>query len=187
MSSAEENKALVRHFFEAQAKGDLDAIDELLAPAFVDYSLLPGQESDREAYKREVVEDQATFSDLRDIIEDQLADADKVVSRVTARLTHDRREDEGFAPTGKEYNVTHIYIHRIVGGKIAEEWSEGRGILELREQRPEQEMRERERIEQELQMARRIQQALLPKGAPELVGWEITQYYQPAREVGGDF
>jgi len=49
------------------------------------------------------------------------------------------------------------------------------------------EARERERIEQELQVARRIQQDSLPKEVPELEGWEITPYYQPAREVGGDF
>jgi serine phosphatase RsbU (regulator of sigma subunit) len=49
------------------------------------------------------------------------------------------------------------------------------------------EARERERIEQELQVAWRIQQASLPKEVPTLEGWEITPYYQPAREVGGDF
>jgi predicted ester cyclase len=49
------------------------------------------------------------------------------------------------------------------------------------------EARERERIEQELQVARRIQQDSLPKEVPELEGWQITPYYQPAREVGGDF
>ena len=48
------------------------------------------------------------------------------------------------------------------------------------------EARERERIEQELQVARRIQQDSLPKEVPELEGWQITPYYQPAREVGGD-
>ncbi len=36
-------------------------------------------------------------------------------------------------------------------------------------------------------MARRIQQASLPEEVPNLEGWEITPYYQPAREVGGDF
>jgi steroid delta-isomerase-like uncharacterized protein len=49
------------------------------------------------------------------------------------------------------------------------------------------EAQERERIEQELQVSRRIQQASLPKEVPELEGWEIAPYYQPAREVGGDF
>src|SRR3712207_6577559 len=51
----------------------------------------------------------------------------------------------------------------------------------------EQQIRERERVEQELRVARSIQQALLPKEVPELEGWQITPYYQPAREVGGDF
>jgi predicted ester cyclase len=49
------------------------------------------------------------------------------------------------------------------------------------------EARERERIEQELQVARQIQQALLPEATPQLEGWELTTYYEPAREVGGDF
>jgi predicted ester cyclase len=49
------------------------------------------------------------------------------------------------------------------------------------------EAQERERIEQELQVASQIQQALLPEATPELEGWELTTYYEPAREVGGDF
>jgi len=46
---------------------------------------------------------------------------------------------------------------------------------------------ERERIDQELQVARRIQQASLPKEVPTLEGWQIKPFYQPAKEVGGDF
>jgi ketosteroid isomerase-like protein len=38
------NQALARRFFEAQGKGDLDALEKLLAPDFVDHSLLPGQD-----------------------------------------------------------------------------------------------------------------------------------------------
>ncbi|MBI3977825.1 MAG: SpoIIE family protein phosphatase [Chloroflexi bacterium] len=45
----------------------------------------------------------------------------------------------------------------------------------------------RERIEQELRVARSIQLALLPRDVPALPGWELSAYYQPAREVGGDF
>src|SRR3712207_2144568 len=93
----------------------------------------------------------------------------------------------GLVPTGKEFEALLVLIHRIVGGKIAEEWSQGSGLAELAQQRLEQEMRERERIEQELRVAQRIQQASLPKEVPELEGWEISPHYQPAREVGGDF
>lgn len=49
------------------------------------------------------------------------------------------------------------------------------------------EAQERERIEQELRVARLIQQTLLPKAVPEPPGWKVAVYYQPAREVGGDF
>jgi PAS domain S-box-containing protein len=53
--------------------------------------------------------------------------------------------------------------------------------------RQQQEAQERERIEQELRVARLIQQTLLPRSLPELEGHQIAVYYQPAREVGGDF
>jgi PAS domain S-box-containing protein len=51
----------------------------------------------------------------------------------------------------------------------------------------QEEAQERERIDQELRVARLIQQTLLPKSVPELEGYQIAAYYQPAREVGGDF
>jgi serine phosphatase RsbU (regulator of sigma subunit) len=54
-------------------------------------------------------------------------------------------------------------------------------------QTQEQLIRERERLEQELRTAHYIQQSLLPKSMPTLRGWQIIPYYQPAREVGGDF
>jgi predicted ester cyclase len=185
--SAEANKALVCSFYEAQAEGDLDALKELLAPNFVDQSVLPGQASDRESYKRGVAEDQAAFSDIRHIIEDQAADGDKVISRVTTRGTHDRKDFMGAEPTGRKWEMTGIAIHRISGGKILEEWSESGGPQILTQQRLEQEMRERELLEHELRVARSIQQASLPKEVPTLEGWQISPYYQPAREVGGDF
>jgi hypothetical protein len=47
--------------------------------------------------------------------------------------------------------------------------------------------KERERVEQELRVARSIQQASLPEEVPQLEGWEISPFYKPAREVGGDF
>jgi len=57
----------------------------------------------------------------------------------------------------------------------------------LRGRRLEQERIERERVEHELRVARSIQQASLPEEVPILEGWQIAPYYQPAREVGGDF
>ena len=189
MSSAEENKAIVRRFFEAHAEGDLDTLRELLAPDFVDHRPLVGQEEpDRESYIQFVAERSAALSDIRFIVNEQMAaEGDRVVSRLTIRFTHDRRELAGFAPTGKEYEVTATIIDRIKSGKIVEEWTEASDVEEMWKARVEQEIRERERIEQELQVARRIQHASLPKEVPQLEGWQISPLYQPAREVGGDF
>jgi serine phosphatase RsbU (regulator of sigma subunit) len=51
----------------------------------------------------------------------------------------------------------------------------------------QEQVREHERIEQELRTAQAIQHAFLPKDVPALPGWQLMPYYQPAREVGGDF
>src|ERR671910_1046724 len=188
-SEAEQNKTLVRRLFEARGKLDLDALDKMLAPHFLSHTtrVLAGQQLDREGFKRTTREYHAAFSNTSFMFEEQVAEADKVVSRISGRAIHDRREFLGVAPTGRETTYNAIFIHRIEGGKIAEERSSGTVGQALMEQRLEQERMERERIEQELEVARSIQQASLPEEVPNLEGWQITPYYQPAREVGGDF
>ena len=47
---------IARRFLEAHGKGDLDAIEQMMTPDFVDHSLAPSQEPDREGYKRQVAE-----------------------------------------------------------------------------------------------------------------------------------
>jgi serine phosphatase RsbU (regulator of sigma subunit)/ketosteroid isomerase-like protein len=183
--SLEENKALVRRFLEEQAKGNLDVIDELLSPVFVDRSLVPGQGPTREDFKRSIAEILDAFSIISFTIEEQIAEGDTVVTKYTERSVI-RGEWFGMPPTGTVENFQGIYIHRISDGKIIEEWSQA-NTLHTTLERLEEEMRERQRVEHELGVARRIQHALLPKDLPQLEGWEITRHYQPAREVGGDF
>jgi serine phosphatase RsbU (regulator of sigma subunit) len=84
-----------------------------------------------------------------------------------------------------EETVVLIHIHRLSEGKITEEWS----TIDVRPvwEDLSQSIGERELVERELRVARRIQQASLPKEVHEPEGWQITPFYQPAREVGGDF
>jgi serine phosphatase RsbU (regulator of sigma subunit)/ketosteroid isomerase-like protein len=185
--SSEDNKALVRRFVRAQWTKDIAALEEMMAPDFVDHSVLPGQGSTREDYLQDVAEDQAAASDAILTIEDQMAEHDRVISRLSIHGSHDQEMFTGVPPTGVKIEFTGILINRVVDGKIAEEWSEGTYAYELTRQRLDHELRERERFEHELRVAQRIQQALLPKELPVLGGWEIVPYYQPAREVGGDF
>jgi serine phosphatase RsbU (regulator of sigma subunit)/predicted ester cyclase len=185
--SIEENKALVRRFLEAHAKGDLDTLEEMLATDFVDHNLMPGQQPGREGYLRALTEYHAAYSHTRYVIEKQLAEGEEVVTTFAVSATHDRGEWMGLVPAGKQFEALLILVHRVVGGKITDEWTQGSGLAELTQRRLEQEVRERERVEQEMRVARSIQQGSLPEGVPTLGGWQIDPYYQPAREVGGDF
>jgi predicted ester cyclase len=185
--SAEENKVVVRRLIEeVYNRGNLDIADELLAPDYVDHTWPPGKYAGREGLKRSVAKQRAASSDLHTNIEEQIAEGDKVVTWVISSGTHDRERFLGLAPTGERMTMKHIFISRVVEGEIVEVWGVG-DISDVWQQRLQRERIERERVEQELQVARRIQQALLPKEVPALEGWQITPFYQPAREVGGDF
>ncbi|MDQ3862673.1 MAG: SpoIIE family protein phosphatase [Actinomycetota bacterium] len=183
-SEAQENKAIVRRFEEEVARGNLDVIDELLSPDFVDRNLLPGQGPTREDFKRTNEEFLDAFSITSFTILEQIAEGDTVVTKYRQSGVS-RGEIAGLPPTGEEDTVEGIHIHRISGGKITEEWST-LDVVPVWENLA-QEIRERERVEQDLRVARSIQQASLPKEVPTLEGWQITPHYQPAREVGGDF
>src|SRR5215211_4538859 len=81
-SEAEENKAIVRRFLEeTKTKGNLDVIDELAAPNFVDRSLMPGQGPTREDYKRSLAQMLEDFSSTSFTIEEQVAEGDTVVTK----------------------------------------------------------------------------------------------------------
>ena len=87
-SEAEQNKALVRRLFEARGKPDMDAIEKMLAPHFLSHTkVFPGQQLDREGYKRTTLEYHAAFSNTSFMFEEQVAEADKVVSRISGRAT----------------------------------------------------------------------------------------------------
>jgi predicted ester cyclase len=186
-SQEQQNKALVRRFNEeVYNRRNLDAADEFLAPDFVDYGALPGEDAGIEGYKQHIANTQAASSDVHFSIEEMIAEGDKVVSRVIGSGCVDQRELQGVAPTGVRITIENISINRVVEGKIVDERTVG-DQTPFWQQRMEQERLERERVEQELRVARRIQQASLPKEVPTLEGWQISPLYRPAREVGGDF
>jgi ketosteroid isomerase-like protein len=75
----------------------------------------------REGYLRALTEYHAAHSNTRYVIEKQLAEGDEVVTTFAVGSTHDRGECMGLVPTGKQFEALLILVHRVVGGKIAEE------------------------------------------------------------------
>jgi len=122
--STEENKAVVRRYFEAiDARRDPSVVDEFLAPDFVSHNPSPGFGSDREGQKGAFVHFLAAAPDAYHVLDDMVAEGDKVVTRLTAYGTQ-TGELFGIPPTGQRVVMTGIAIHRIADGKIVEHWHE---------------------------------------------------------------
>jgi len=121
--STDENKALVRRFYEEIDKGNIEVLDELVAEDYLDHSpppfpVAPGREGLKQAFK---LFWEATPGYHR--IEDQIAEGDKVVTRLTSFGKHEG-DLPGAPRTGNDLQMTSITIHRIAEGKLAEKWSE---------------------------------------------------------------
>lgn len=122
--SATENKTLARRFYEELSKGNLAIVDEVAAANMIDHNPpAPGLAPGREGAKQVFNMFRAAFPDLHFTVEDQVAEGDKVVSRLTVRGTH-RGQFQGIPPTGKTVTVGLIDIFRIAGGKGVERWGQ---------------------------------------------------------------
>jgi predicted ester cyclase len=120
--STEDNKALVRRFFEdGWNKQNLALVDELLSADYVDHNLPPGFPPTRDGFKQSASTYWSGFPDGRIEIEDQVAEGDTVVTRWSGRATH-TGEFMQIAPTGKQVAVDGITINRVAGGKFVETW-----------------------------------------------------------------
>ena len=120
--STEENKALVRRFFDQMLnQADADAGDELFAVDAVDHAAFPGQVPGREGFKQAVRMVHGAFADIHYTADDMVAEGDRVTTRWTLRGTQ-TGEFLGIPPTGNQVTVTGINILRFAGGQIVECW-----------------------------------------------------------------
>jgi steroid delta-isomerase-like uncharacterized protein len=125
--SEEKNKTIVRRFIEEfwnQRK--LHLAGELFAPECITHQLRSEEDAvgtprSPESVKREAAAWLSGFPDLKFVLEKIIAAEDQVVTHCTMRGTHSG-EWMGVPATGKKVSVPIITIHRIAGGKIAEDW-----------------------------------------------------------------
>ena len=122
--SVEENKALVRRFYAEIDAGNIDAMDELVAEDYIDHNPppFPGLASGREGLKQ-AFEIFWKATPGHHTIEDQIAEGDKVVTRLTAVGTHEH-DLPGIPTTGNDLKMTATVTHRIENGQLAEKWSD---------------------------------------------------------------
>ena len=119
--STEDNKALVRRFYEEVFnQRNLALVDQLFSTNHVFHNP-PTTLHGREEFKQLLSLYITAFPDARFTVEDEIAEGDRVASRYTFRGTH-QGELMGIAPTGKQVTVTGMIINRIVNGTSEEGW-----------------------------------------------------------------
>ena len=121
--SAEENKAIMRQYFEgAWEQGNIDLLDELLAPDYVNHTpATPDLPTGPEGVKGVVSMFRSAMPDLKVVIEDMVAEGDKVATRYTLEGTHEG-ELFGVPPTGQLLSIKSFTVERVSDGKIRDHW-----------------------------------------------------------------
>jgi steroid delta-isomerase-like uncharacterized protein len=116
------NKSLVRRLIEeAVNKGNFSVLDEILSPDYLYSEPTVGERRGKAGYRELVTMYRKAFPDLKLTIEEQIAEGDKVVTRMSGSGTH-RGELFGAAPTGKQASgVRCIFVTRIANGKLVED------------------------------------------------------------------
>lgn len=119
--SAEQNQARIRKMIVAINTGKLDEADALMASDYIYRS--PGMPEMRgpEGFKQLVSMFRTAFPDLNMVIDDMLADGDKVAFRWTGTGTH-QGDLMGIPPTGKRVTTTGLVISRFAGDKVVEDY-----------------------------------------------------------------
>ena len=135
MSVQEDNKALVRRWFdEVMSQGRIDTLDAICAecsPGFVVIKgILDPAPTGMEGLRQLVSGFREAFPDMVFKVEDQIAEGDKVTTRVTITGTH-KGEVFGMPPTGKRFEVSGTSIWEIKQGLLIQEWVnfDGLGLM----------------------------------------------------------
>ena len=131
-TQTEQNKAIVRHSYETADKNDLATFSEQLAPDLVLH--YPGMTGplNREALLQMMNVMFSGLTQRQHVFEDQIAEGDKVVTRLTLHAVH-TGEFQGMPATGKQIAVPQTAIHRIRDGKIVEVWVSSDDISMLKQ------------------------------------------------------
>jgi steroid delta-isomerase-like uncharacterized protein len=131
--SPEEHKAIVRRWFAETDKGNLAIVEELCAPDYVDHNPpVPGVAAGSRGVREANETLRAAFPDTVHLIQDQVAEGDKVVTRLIGRGTF-QAAYLGIPATGKVVEITGISIHRLADGKLVEHWAQVDGLSFLQQ------------------------------------------------------
>ncbi len=116
-------KSVVRRYFEAYNTQRPEAVTAFVHPDHVYHPPGVAEPMDRRGRQRDEAPFFAAFTNIESVVEDQIAEGDRVATRVTMRCTHTGPYG-GVPPTGRRITIPFIDISRVRDGQIFEEWAE---------------------------------------------------------------
>jgi steroid delta-isomerase-like uncharacterized protein len=121
--SVEKNKVLVREFLgEAWGKGNMAAVDALMAADYVEHPRPTNLPAGTEGLKQLIAAYRTAFPDLMVTLDDIFAEGEMVAFRWSVNGTH-LGDWLGIPPTGNHVTATGITLFRIAFGKVVESWT----------------------------------------------------------------
>jgi ketosteroid isomerase-like protein len=119
----EANKRVIRRLLEeVWSKGDLSLLPQLVADGFIGhFTPHPEPITGLEHYRQFIAMYQAAFANTRLVVEDQIAEGDRVATRWTAHVG-ETPQDLGADAGADTINVMGISLCRLADGKIVESW-----------------------------------------------------------------
>ena len=127
---SEPAKTVVRRHFEAYNAQRPEAVLAFVHPDYVYHPPGGGEPMDRRGRQADEAPFFAAFTEIESVVEDQIAEGERVATRVTMYCTHTGPYG-GIPPTGRRIAIPLIDISTVRDGMILEEWAEFdmRGIL----------------------------------------------------------
>jgi steroid delta-isomerase-like uncharacterized protein len=120
--SSEQNKVnMSRLMVDLFAKGDISVADELVMPDFIEHSAAPGLPAGIAGLKAIAQIIRAGFPDFEVLVDDAVAEGDRVALRLTERGTH-KGVMFGVPPSGRYASWSAMHLIRVKDGKMAEHW-----------------------------------------------------------------
>ncbi len=123
---------VLRAHHEVWNQGNYDVIKEIYAPDYQVHFICGMEIAGQEGVGEFIRGHRRSFPDWTEKVVDIIADGDRVVTRYISTATH-KGEFQGIAATGRKFTISEVSIHRVLNGKIVEQWGFPDGLSHVQQ------------------------------------------------------
>ena len=123
---------VLRAHHEVWNQGNYDVIPDIYAEDYQAHFICEMEFSGQDGVRETITNHRIAFPDWTEKVVDIIADGDRVVTRYISTATHEG-EFQGVAATGRKITINEVSIHRVLNGKIVEQWGFPDGLSHIQQ------------------------------------------------------